>query len=227
MKAIRFGQMTRLLSATACMAALLAPSLPACAATPSVTELASRVDHHYNSLHSLEVAFVQSYTGMGMHKREAGALLLRKPGRMRWAYTEPNGKLYVLNGKYGYFYTPGQTEAQRVPAKKLDDLQSPLRYLLGHTELKREIPNLHLVGEQNGVYTLSGVPKGMEKSISDVTLKVTAEGYIHEIQITQTDGVVNGLQFSGEADDVPAPASAFVFTPPAGVYVVNSTTPME
>lgn len=224
------GRMARMLWATACAALVAWPvmgPMQARAATPSVSELAARVDHHYNGLHSLEVAFVQTYTGMGLHKREAGALLLKKPGRMRWTYTEPDGKLYVLDGKYGYFYTPGQTEAQKVPAKKLDDLQSPLRYLLGHTELKRELPDLQMTGEENGEYTLQGVPRGMQKSIASVTLKVTADGLIREIRVAQTDGIVNELDFSGEADDVPAPNSAFMFHPPAGVYVVNSLTPME
>jgi outer membrane lipoprotein carrier protein len=220
------GPMARTLG-FAVSAALLALPLQARATTPGVKELAARVDQHYNRLHSLEVAFVQTYTGMGLHKREAGALLLKKPGRMRWTYTQPDGKLYVLDGKFGYFYTPGQTEAQKVPAKKLDDLQSPLRYLLGHTELMREMPDLHITGEENGVYTLQGIPRGMQKSIAGVTLQVTADGYIREIRVAQTDGIVNELDFSGETDNVPAPNSAFVFHPPAGVYVVNSLTPME
>jgi outer membrane lipoprotein carrier protein len=220
------GLAARTLCLTAC-AVLATLPLPAHAAAPGVKELAARVDQHYNRLHSLEVAFVQTYTGMGLHKREAGALLLKKPGRMRWTYTQPDGKLYVLDGRFGYFYTPGQTEAQKVPAKKLDDLQSPLRYLLGHTELMRELPDLHLVSEQNGEFTLAGVPRGMQKSIASVTLQVTADGYIREIRVAQTDGIVNELDFSGETDNVPAPPSAFVFHPPAGVYVVNSLTPME
>jgi outer membrane lipoprotein carrier protein len=220
------GPIVRTLCLAAC-AVLTAHPMPAHAATPSVKELAARVDQHYNRLHSLEVAFVQTYTGMGLHKREAGALLLKKPGRMRWTYTQPDGKLYVLDGRFGYFYTPGQTEAQKVPAKKLDGLQSPLRYLLGHTELMREMPDLHIAADENGTYTLVGVPRGMQKSISGVTLKVTAEGYIREIRVAQTDGIVNELNFSGETDNIPAPNSAFVFHPPAGVYVVNSLTPME
>lgn len=211
---------------------LLAALLPSVATaraetTPNVKQLAAKVDHHYNRLHSLTTAFVQTYSGMGMQKRETGVLLLRKPGRMLWTYTDPNGKLYVLNGKYGYFYTPGQTEAQRVPASKLNDLQSPLRYLLGHTELMRELPDLHITGQQNGVYTLVGTPTHMGKSVASVTLKVTAEGLIRHIGVTQTDGVTNALDFSGETDDVPAPNSAFEFHAPDGVYVVNSMTPVE
>lgn len=220
----RFGAYWRLLAAVALLAAI---GLPARAATPDASTLARRVDQHYNSLHSLGVQFVQTYEGMGMNKRQSGALLLKKPGFMRWTYTNPNGKLYILNHKYGYFYTPGQTEAQRVPAKRIDDIQSPLRFLLGHTNLEREIQNLHIVSSSNGTYTLQGVPRHMGKQISSISLTVTAEGIIREIRIVENDGVTNEFQFSGEADNIPAPASAFVFVPPAGVAVVEGSSPLQ
>lgn len=108
----------------------------------SAAALAARIDKHYNSLRSLEVNFTQSFEGMGMNRREAGVLLLKKPGRMRWTYSNPAGKLFVLDGHNGYFYSPGDTTAQRVPVKALDDLRSPLRLLLGHTNLAKELSGL-------------------------------------------------------------------------------------
>ncbi len=217
----------RLLPALALLVAAACMALPARAAQPSVSTLARRVDRHYDRLHSLEVHFIQTYDGMGMHKRQSGALLLKKPGLMRWTYTHPNGKLYILNRKYGYFYTPGQTEAQRVPAKHINNIRSPLRYLLGHTRLEREFSHLHIASRQNGEFTLQGVPRHMKKQISSVSLTVTAQGVIRRIRIVGTDGVVNAFQFSGEADNVPAPASAFVFHPPPGVAVVEGSSPLQ
>ena len=72
-------------------------------ASPAITarELAERVDAHYNSLHSLKADFSESYAGMGIDRVESGTLLLRKPGRMKWEYRVPPGKLFVLDGKYG------------------------------------------------------------------------------------------------------------------------------
>lgn len=212
--------------------ALLCTGLPACAAAPhnsapDTSSLAKRVDHHYDGLRTLEVEFVQTYEGMGMNKRQSGALLLKKPGLMRWTYTNPDGKLYILNHKYGYFYTPGQTEAQRVPAKQIDDIQSPLRFLLGHTALERELSGLHLASQQNGEYTLQGTPRRMEKQISSISLTVTAEGIIRSIQIVETDGVTNEFQFSGETDNIPAPASAFEFHAPDGVAIVDGSSPLQ
>ena len=193
---------------------------------PDGAEIASRVDHHYNALHSLEVHFVQDYEGMGMHRHEAGVLLLKKPGRMRWTYTEPDGKLFILDGHDGYFYSPGETEAQKVPEKQLDDLRSPLQFLLGHTELEKELRGLTVTSTGNGLYVLAGVPKGLEQRVASLKITVTSDGTIRAMTIEETDGVTNAFEFSGEADNVPAPNSAFVFTPPPGVHVVEGMPPV-
>src|SRR5579862_4547904 len=135
------------------LAAMLAPCLAAAQSGPlSTHELAQRIDKHYNSLHSLEVQFTQKYEGMGMNRKEAGVLLLKKPGKMRWTYSQPQGKLFVLDGKYGYFYSPGDTEVQRVPVKKLDDMRSPLRLLLGHAKLEQELTGLAIAPQVDGTY---------------------------------------------------------------------------
>lgn len=189
-------------------------------------QLAQRVDRHYNALHSLEVHFVQHYDGMGMHRKESGVLLLKKPGKMRWTYTDPDGKLFILDGRDGYFYSPGSSEAQRVDEKKLDDLRSPLRFLLGHTELEKELNSLEVAPQANGEYVLSGKPKGMEQRVSSLRLTVTADGTIRAMSIDGTDGVTNSFDFSGEVVNAPAPAAAFVFTPPAGVHVVTGAAPV-
>ncbi len=197
-------------------------------AQPALTarELAGRLDRHYNSLHSLSVHFVQHYDGMGAHRTESGVLLLRKPGRMRWTYTDPDGQLFILDGRYAYFYTPGQSEAQRVPEKQLNDLRSPLRFLLGHTELEKELANLQVTPAANGGYELTGVPKGMEQRVAELKIEAGPDGTIRAMSIVETDGVTNRFDFSGELGNAPAPDSAFVFTPPPGVHIVNGEPPV-
>ncbi len=192
----------------------------------SAAEVATRVDRHYNALHSLEVHFVQTYTGMGMNRRESGVLLLKKPGKMRWTYTDPDGKLFVLDGHDGYFYSPGESEAQKVDEKKLDDLRSPLRFLLGHTELEKELTGLHVSCDGGGTCELAGVPKGLEQRVSALKITAAADGTIRSMTIEETDGVTNQFSFSGEAGNVPAPSTAFVFTAPAGVHVVEGDAPV-
>jgi outer membrane lipoprotein carrier protein len=188
-------------------------------------QLAEKVDRHYNTLKSLSVEFTQQYDGMGMHKRESGSLLLKKPGRMRWTYSQPLGKLFLLDGKFAYFYSPGDSQVQRIPAKQLDDLRSPLRFLLGHTQLAKELSNLTMTSTDGG-FLLSGVPKGMEKRVASLSLVVTAEGLIRSMKIEEIDGAITSFTFSGERPSAPAPDAAFIFAAPQGVPVVQGLPPV-
>lgn len=207
-------------------AVLLLPGLQAQKSAPSVQEMAQRVDGRYNRLRSLKAGFVESYEGMGIRRTESGELLLQKPGRMRWRYTQPAGKLFVLDGKFAWFYSKGDAQVQRVPAKQLDDLRSPLRFLLGHTQLEKELTALTLAPAANGRFTLSGRPKGEEKRIAHMNLTVTAEGAITGIEIVEVDGAVTRFQFTGEQANAPIPAEEFRFTPPAGVPIVDALPPV-
>jgi outer membrane lipoprotein carrier protein len=203
-------------------------SVSALGQVPTAGSLAAEVDRHYNGLHSLRVNFVQQYDGLGQHRRESGTLLLKKPGRMKWVYSQPPGKLFVLDGKYAYFYSPGQTEVQRVPAKKLDDLRSPLRFLLGHAEIAKELTGLRMT-QQGADYVLSGVPKNMEQRVSSLELTVTAEGQaqveIRGIKIEEVDGSVSIFSFTDEQLNPPLADSDFNFKPPAGTAVVDGPAP--
>jgi outer membrane lipoprotein carrier protein len=162
---------------------------------------------------------------MGMDRAEEGTLLLKKPGRMRWSYATPVGKVFVLDGKFAWFYTPGDAQATRVPAKELDDLRSPLRFLLGHTQLKKELDDLTVVVEGAG-FRISGVPKGMAQRVKLLTLGVTAEGAIETMRLEEVDGAVTEFAFSGMQENVPVKDSDFMFTPPIGVAVVNGLPPI-
>ncbi|HEX4578215.1 MAG TPA: outer membrane lipoprotein chaperone LolA [Edaphobacter sp.] len=184
-----------------------------------------RVDDHYNHLSSLRAHYAEHYTGMGMDRTEEGTLLLKKPGRMRWSYAAPVGKVFVLDGKFAWFYTPGDAQATRVPAKQLDDLRSPLRFLLGHTQLRKELDNLVVTPNGSG-FQISGVPKGMAQRVKSLSLLVTAAGAIERMRLEEVDGAVTEFAFSGIQENVPVKDADFAFIPPAGVTVVEGLPPI-
>lgn len=215
-----------LLGFFALLSCLCAQQLSASAQALTVHDLAQRVDRHYNQLHSLKAGFSENYEGLGMKRAESGTLLLLKPGRMKWVYSAPAGKLFLLDGKFAWFYTRGDAQVQRIPAKQLDDLRSPLRFLLGHTELEKELGNLKMSSAPNGRFILAGQPKGQEKRISRLALTVTADGMITAIEMEEADGAITRFTFSGEEPNTAVPADAFHFTPPPGVPVVDALPPV-
>jgi outer membrane lipoprotein carrier protein len=195
-------------------------------AAPTAQDLAARVDHYYDALHSLKAGFTEDYSGLGMQRNESGTLYLRKPGRMLWQYSSPSGKIFLLDGKYAWFYTKGDAQVQRIPAKEVDDLRSPLRFLLGHTELEKEITGLKLTGASNGLFTLTGEPKGQENRVTRLSLTVTADGAITAIEVEETDGAITRFTFTKEETDVVIPVDIFHFTPPPGVPVADAPPPV-
>jgi outer membrane lipoprotein carrier protein len=205
---------------------LLAASVFCKAQTPTAHELAQRVDHHYNQLHSLKAAFTESYAGLGMQRTESGTLLLLKPGRMRWNYNAPPGKVFLLDGKYAVFYSPGDPRVQRMQSKQLDDLRSPLRFLLGRTELEKEMDSLTLAPAPEGRFTLTGQPKGQEQRVSRLSMSVTPEGTITGIEIEETDGAITRFTFTGELPNAAISPNDFRFSAPPGVPVVDAAPPV-
>jgi outer membrane lipoprotein carrier protein len=193
---------------------------------PTAHEMALRVDKHYNQLHSLKAGFTETYEGLGMKRQESGTLLLLKPGRMRWEYSSPAGKLFLLDGEWGWFYSRGDPQVQRVRARELDDLRSPLRFLLGHTQLEKELNTITLTPAPGGEFTLSGQPRGLEERMTRLTLTVTSDGVITGIEMEETDGALTRFTFTGETPNAEFPPGTFHFAPPAGVPVVDALPPL-
>ena len=205
-----------------CLSLLL--SVPFATAQSDPT-LIHRIDDHYNHLRTLRARYTEHYTGMGLDRTESGTLTLKKPGLMRWSYDSPRGKIFVLDGHYAWFYTPGDAQISRTPAKQLDDLRSPLRLLLGHTQLAKELGQITTT-PAGASFKITGIPKGMAQRVHQLTLIVTSAGTIQNMKIEETDGATTDFSFTAIEENAPVAPSDFVFTPPPGLAVVNAQSPI-
>jgi len=193
-------------------------------ATPDVHVLAQEVDNHYNHLRTLQTEFVEIYKGAGMERTESGTLWLKKPGKMRWEYRSPREKLFLGDGKNAWFYVPGDQQARKTSMRNLDDLQSPLAFMLGKTKLQKELRGLSLAPDvpvsSPGDQILRGVPKALADRVRQVLLEITPERYISRIVIEQQDGSVTEYRFREQQENVAVDDQLFHFVPPSGVEVV-------
>src|SRR5260370_14086565 len=96
---------------------------------------------------------------------------------MRWEYNEPREKPFLTDRESVYFYVPGEPQARKASLRKIDDIRSPLRYLLGKTKLAKELDGLSFAPDvaplQAGGAVLRGVPKGMTDRISEGLLQTS------------------------------------------------------
>jgi outer membrane lipoprotein carrier protein len=194
----------------------------------NVCDIARQVDRRYNNLQSMESNFTEIYRGPGgMNRTESGTLYLKRSGKMRWDYREPRPKLFLSDGRTAWFYVPGEQQARKTSVKKLEDLRSPIRYLLGKTKLQKEFAALSLAPDVKPLdaadIVLRGVPKGTEDRIDQVLLEITPDRRIRRLVIEEADGATTEFRFTDQKENVPIADSRFRFTPPAGVQTVEAT----
>ena len=190
----------------------------------TVHSVAEQVDTHYNRLHTLEAQFTETYRGAGLSREESGTLWLKRPGRMRWEYQKPREKLFISDGKNAWFYVPSEAQARKTPSKKLEDLRSPLGYLLGKTKLEKEFEGLSFAPDvpplSSGDVVLRGVPKFMQQ-VSQVVFEITPQNQIVRIVVDELDGSTTEYRFSEEKENVEIAEQQFKFSPPPGVEVIE------
>lgn len=194
-------------------------------ALPDVHSVAQAVDQHYDRLHTLQADFTEIYQGAGIERTESGTLWLKKPGKMSWDYRSPEEKLFISDGKDAWLYLPAEKQVRKSSLRKLEDLRSPLAFLLGKTKLEKELtglsfaPNVQTWKVENAA--LQGVPKGMEDRVRQVVLEVTPEHQIARLLIEGTDDSITEYRFSNQREDVPIPESKFHFAVPTGTETIQ------
>jgi outer membrane lipoprotein carrier protein len=213
---------------TAVITAAMAVALPV--PTGDVHTVAQAVDEHYNALHTLQAEFTELYSGSGMERTESGTLWLakgglKKPGKMRWEYRSPKAKLFVSDGKDAWFYVPGDRQVTRSSARKLEDIRSPLAFLLGNTKLEKELTGLSLAQDVtplgSGDVVLRGVPSALADRVSEILLEITPSHEISRIIINEADGSTTEYRFSDLRENAAIPEGRFAFVPPAGIETIE------
>jgi len=199
---------------------MLAVSL--CAATPDVGPLLKAVETRYNHAQTLEVVFHEAYTGPGQPRRtESGRLQLRKPGRMRWDYTSPQGKLFVSDGKFLWLYTPANNQVEKMKIKESDDMRAPLAFLLGKLHFDKEFRNIQARPAESGMLIVAE-PKSDSLPYTRVEFVVGPGDQIRRVQVTGYDKSILEFEFDQEKLNPPLAARLFQFQIPKDAELVEN-----
>jgi len=212
--------------ALAASCALHAAALADPAADPKLAQLLRSVEARYNRAQSLKLDFSETYAAPGHPvQTESGTLLLRKPGRMRWDYSFPAGKIYLSDGKDVYLYTPGDHRAEKSKLKESEDMRAPLAFLLGKLNFEKEFKEFSTRPEgppENGDRWITAWPKSQNLLYTEVEFLASPDGSIRRVNVTGQDHSKLNFTFSNEKMNAPAPPALFTFHPPPGVEVVDS-----
>ena len=196
--------------------------VPAFAGDAGLDTLLKGVEARYNKAKTLQVLFHEDYTPPGRPKRtENGTLVLRKPGKMRWDYEQPKGKLFISDGKFLWLYTPDDNRAERMKLKESDDMRVPLAFLLGKLDFQKEFRNLQAKAEGPDM-RITGDSKSENLPYSSVEFVVTPEQRIRLVKVTGYDHSVLEFRLDQEKVDLPVDAKLFQFQVPKGAQLVET-----
>jgi outer membrane lipoprotein carrier protein len=208
---------------TSRLALALLAAAPVWSATSDISRLLKGVEDRYNHARTLEVDFRETYVMQGRRRTESGELFLRKPGRMRWQYSEPAGKLFVSDGKYVYFFSPDTNRAEKMSLKATDDMRAPMAFLLGKLDFSREFKEFQAVAE-GGLVSITALPKSDRLPYREVKFAIDPNDYrIARLLVSNQDASVLDFTFSNEKLNPQVNDAMFRFQVPPGAEFVDST----
>ena len=200
------------------VAALL---LAGAAGAQDAQQTLTKVEQHYNAPRTLQLRFQQTLRAAGRPARtENGILYLRKPGKMRWEYRYPEGKLFVADGEWAYLYDPAQKQAERSKLKGSDDLRAPLAFLMGRLDFRRDFQGFSANADGDQVH-IRATPRSPQSPYRTVEFWVSPLHRLTRVTVSGQDASLMSFVFEDEVANPPVADRLFTFQPPAGVTLVT------
>ena len=208
-------------------------SLPEDSATQGNQALAA-LEARYRKATALEANFLERYSENGKQVRvETGKAYFLRPGKMRWEYERPEKNLFLVDGKYVWFYAPDDHTATRMPAKKSDDWRTPIAFLTTGMKLGRicsevgPAADVKPASAGNAVYrcALRGAEDEKGGAPQKVLFEVSPQNELARIVIPQEAGMVIEFEFKDWEGNPALTKTLFQFEPPPGTVIVNGLLP--
>jgi outer membrane lipoprotein carrier protein len=190
-------------------------------AAPPLDPALKAAEERYNRARTLQADFEQRYLVRGRPRKvESGRLSLQKPGRMLWEYREPEGKFFLSDGKFAYFYSRAAGKVERTRLRESEDFRTPLAFLLGRLKFSRDFEDLSLNQTPQGL-EVAGHPKTPLFDAEKVVFLLSPLSEVLRLAITQIDSSVLEFMFTHEKLNVPFAPATFQFVRLPGVDVVD------
>lgn len=195
------------------------------------------VQSFYDQTKTLQAEFQQTrYTRLyDRYDRANGKVVFKKPGMMRWDYAQPNGQVFVSNGKKLLIYQPpeeGEKGGQLIErALDQDQLPSAFSFLIGGGNLEKDF-EVRLLEHDNAKfkdgYVLQLIPRRRTPNYEQLVFYVRTltnegkrAGVVQRVLIIDSAGNRNRFDFSKIKFNRDVPDKRFSYRPPKGTQRVT------
>ena len=205
---------------------------PAPAAKPDaacVTRAVEKIQSRYEAVRDISADFVQTSRSVALGAPGAtasarGTVVFAKPGKMRWAYDEPEPSLVVSDGRTLWIYDPAHQEVQKLAVGDGFLSGAAIQFLLGEGRILRDF-EVSAEACSDARVELVLVPK---RDATYEKLRVRSDpatGELLETTVVDLLGNVTQVAFSKTRTNVGPDDSLFRFDAKPGVRVIELPPP--
>jgi outer membrane lipoprotein carrier protein len=211
----------------------LSAALPT-ASTESQPRSLATLEERYRKAATLQATFLERYVENGREVRvESGTAYFLRPGKMRWEYQQPERTVFLVDGKYVWFYAPADRIATRMPTRRSEDWRTPIAFLTTGMKLSRICSEVGLAPEEkpagagNVVYrcVLRAEPGESPGGRHAVLFEVTTQNELARIVVAEEAGLQIEFAFRNWVWNPALAKTLFEFDPPPGTVIVNAVLP--
>ena len=217
----------RLTSVLAVAVIAAVPTSRATSAETTAEELVQALQRRYDSIKDFSADFLHRYQGGVLRKQisERGHVLIKKPGKMRWDYTEPEKKLFVSDGVRIYSYIPEDKQVIVSAQPRDSETTTPALFLAGKGNLARDFTP-SLIGNPPGSAangrSLKLVPKSRQPDYDWLIFTLDpATLAIQGLVTMDAQGGESAFFFTNLKENTGVADKDFAFSIPRGVDVVT------
>jgi outer membrane lipoprotein carrier protein len=195
---------------------------------PPADALARSVQQHYDAVRDFSADFTHVYEGGALRRKttEQGTVLVKKPGRMRWAYKSPEEKLFISDGRKIYFYVPADKQVTVTTMPSDDKASTPILFLSGKGNLTADFAVSYADDTPTpaDAVALKLVPKAKTPDYDSLILVVDRKTLtLRTLVAHDAQSGTSTFTFSHLKENVGLSDSPFTFAIPRGADVITQS----
>lgn len=186
-------------------------------------EVLAKTQARYDAVRDLQAKFVQKslVASLGREEVSRGNVVMKRPGRMRWEYVEPERRVIAANGRTLRIYSPADRQLQVAALDAGVFSPTALDFLLGEGRLEEAFRAKRIPGPDEGSIGLRLVPRS-EASFQHLELWV-ASG-THQIRasvVVDVFGNRTEVRFASVVENGGVEEAQFTIEVPADTEVID------
>ena len=191
---------------------------------PEAAAVSQSLQRRYEGIRDFSADFTHTYRGgvLRTSVTEQGTMVVKRPGMMRWEYTEPEQKTFVSDGSRMYAYIPADRQVIVSTLPPVTDSPTPALFLSGRGDLARDFDASWDSNASEELWALRLVPRGETPDYT--ALVVTLDPTTLQIQAFSSvdhQGGRSTFSFRNLKENQGVPDTAFVFRMPQGVDILT------